>query len=137
MTAPQVSYMSAKTLEEKLGSTTSDNIAVVDVRDEDHLGGHIKVSHHIPSAMFMRNPSSYVEGFKSKEAVVFHCMYSQQRGPRAARAFATAIPLILAATETFPSVYILDGGFQKFINTVGPKSSLLDKVDKELYSYFE
>lgn len=137
MTAPQVSYMTAKSLQEKLSSTASDNVAVVDVRDEDRLGGHIKVSHHIPSMTFMRNPSAYVERFKSKEAVVFHCMYSQQRGPRAARAFATAIPLIMAATETFPSIYILDGGFQKFINTVGPDSSLLDKVDKELYGYFE
>ncbi|KAI9839246.1 MAG: hypothetical protein M1819_003240 [Sarea resinae] len=73
-------------------------IAIIDVRDDDHIGGHIASSTHIPSTTF-HSPtqlSSLVHKLRSKNMVVFHCALSQQRGPRAALAYLRARDDVLA-----------------------------------------
>jgi len=56
----------------------------VDVRDDDHIGGHIKHSIHAPSSTLDHKIPELVRKLKDKETVVFHCALSQQRGPSAA-----------------------------------------------------
>ncbi|TVY24497.1 CDC25-like phosphatase [Lachnellula hyalina] len=65
-------------------STPPSKIAIVDVRDDDHIGGHIKHSLHVPSRTLDIKTPELVRKLASKEAVVFHCALSQQRGPSAA-----------------------------------------------------
>ncbi|PBP24118.1 putative Cdc25 family phosphatase Ibp1 [Diplocarpon rosae] len=65
-------------------ATPPSNIAVVDVRDDDHVGGHIKHSIHAPSNTLDHKIPELVRKLKDKETVVFHCALSQQRGPSAA-----------------------------------------------------
>ncbi|RDL38908.1 Uncharacterized protein BP5553_03248 [Venustampulla echinocandica] len=64
--------------------TTPLDIAIIDVRDDDHIGGHIKHSIHAPSQSLEGKIPELVEKLKDKKAVVFHCALSQQRGPSAA-----------------------------------------------------
>jgi rhodanese-related sulfurtransferase len=66
------------------GSTLPANTAVVDVRDSDHVGGHIKGSTWVPSSQLDYKTPELVRTLHDKEVVIFHCALSQQRGPSAA-----------------------------------------------------
>ncbi|KAI4113625.1 MAG: hypothetical protein LQ345_005434 [Seirophora villosa] len=65
-------------------TTTSRTLAIIDVRDGDHAGGHIRSSIHVPSSTLDYRLPELVRTLKEKEKVVFHCALSQQRGPGAA-----------------------------------------------------
>lgn len=54
---------------------------IVDVRDDDYIGGHIPGSINIPSRQFGRRVPALVQDLKDFDAVVFTCALSQQRGP--------------------------------------------------------
>lgn len=66
------------------------NFAIIDVRDDDHVGGHIKHSLHRPSLALAMEPTAagavspmrkLVLELRGKPIVVFHCALSQVRGP--------------------------------------------------------
>ncbi|KAI1170627.1 Rhodanese-like protein [Nemania sp. FL0916] len=59
-------------------------IAVVDVRDNDYIGGHIRNSLHFPSQSLDATMPTLLRKLANKDVVVFHCALSQQRGPSAA-----------------------------------------------------
>ena len=61
------------------------NIAIIDVRQDDVAGGAIVNSRNIPAHRFVDSLQDIIRDTADKEAVVFHCSLSQQRGPRAAR----------------------------------------------------
>jgi len=85
-TLPRVS---ASTLRGLLSSpASSSSLAIVDVRDADHVGGHIKSSIHSPSTTLDYKVPELVRTLKDKRTVIFHCMLSQQRGPAAALRYA-------------------------------------------------
>jgi len=54
---------------------------IVDVRDDDYIGGHIPGSINIPSRQFSSRVEDLVDELRDHEAVVFTCALSQQRGP--------------------------------------------------------
>ena len=69
-------------------STTSSDTApvpksfkIVDVRDDDYIGGHIPGTLNIPSRQFGSRVDDLVDELKDNEVVVFTCALSQQRGP--------------------------------------------------------
>ena len=151
---------------------------VVDVRDDDHVGGHIKGSLHVPSRNFYErvhklvvdvdDPAkrTAVEGVaasirdddKAKEEdgaggddrrrIVFHCSLSQQRGPKAARAYVEARDLLTprSATATATTtdggrrtgaeVYVLEGGFVNWQSQgFAEDDTITDKYDPEIWRY--
>ena len=55
--------------------------AIVDVRDDDYVGGHIPGTLNVPSRQFPLRVETLVDELKDKDAVVFTCALSQQRGP--------------------------------------------------------
>ena len=76
-----LAYISREDLAQQL---PSQSIAVVDVRDSDHIGGHIKGSTWVPSSQLDHKTPELIRTLKGKDVVVFHCALSQQRGPSAA-----------------------------------------------------
>ncbi|MCJ1312401.1 hypothetical protein MMC25_006075 [Agyrium rufum] len=64
------------------------SLAIIDVRDSDHVGGNIRDSLHYPSGNFDVTLPEIVRKCWDKEHVVLHCALSQQRGPKAARRYA-------------------------------------------------
>ncbi|CAF9931649.1 hypothetical protein IMSHALPRED_008676 [Imshaugia aleurites] len=76
--------MSREQLSSLLLSPDASKVAVVDVRDNDHVGGHITSSTHVPSSSLDHQIPQIVRTMAGKEIVVFHCALSQQRGPAAA-----------------------------------------------------
>lgn len=67
-----------------LSPTTAPSVAIIDVRDRDHVGGHIYSSMHVPSSSLDYRTPELVRKLADKAIVVFHCALSQQRGPSAA-----------------------------------------------------
>ena len=67
-----------------LSPSTAPIVAVIDVRDGDHVGGHICNSTHVPSSSLDHRIPELVRKLADKRIVVFHCALSQQRGPSAA-----------------------------------------------------
>lgn len=65
-------------------------LAVIDVRDSDHIGGNINGSTWIPINQLDARMPELLRTLKDKDKVIFHCMLSQQRGPKAALMYARA-----------------------------------------------
>lgn len=109
------------------------SLAVIDVRDNDYIGGHIAGGTNVPSDTHDFKMPELVRTLADKETVVFHCALSQQRGPKAALNYLrekermggkdkaeekTEIVEGKEGNEGFKvkgqTVYVLDGGFVKW-----------------------
>ncbi|KAK3306739.1 uncharacterized protein B0T15DRAFT_528120 [Chaetomium strumarium] len=75
------------------------SIAIIDVRDDDYIGGHIKGSQNVPSRTLDAMLPALVRQLQDKETVVFHCALSQQRGPTAALRYIRERERILASLK--------------------------------------
>lgn len=111
--------MPRETLSALLLSASPPRYAIIDVRDDDHVGGHIRTSTHVPSRGLEKQLPALVRALRDREVVVFHCALSQQRGPAAARRY-------LGERERDgekvggeeegggQKVYVLEGGFLRW-----------------------
>ena len=63
----------------KSGKAPKKDFLVVDVRDDDYVGGNIKGSLHLPSRDFLMNVDGLVKRAKEVPIVIFHCALSQAR----------------------------------------------------------
>ncbi|KAL0490228.1 YCH1, partial [Acrasis kona] len=95
---------------------SQEDVVVVDVRDDDYLGGAIKGSIRLPFSEFEGKVDDLVKQLikDKKETVVFYCMFSQQRAPTCASTF------VDAATQLESNnikVYVLSGGFHLWLKT--------------------
>ena len=82
--AATLHHISREQLSSILLSPDGSKVAVVDVRDGDYVGGHIKSSINVPSSSLDHRMPEIIRTVGEKEIVVFHCALSQQRGPGAA-----------------------------------------------------
>ena len=142
--ATSPSYITPEELKDLLllPKESRPNLAIIDVRDDDHVGGHIKFSTHVPSVTLDYRVPELVRTLRSKEKVVFHCALSQQRGPGAARRYLSERDRVLrreketrelnpgassedsganvvdhggfSTNSMHQEVYVLDGGFVKW-----------------------
>jgi rhodanese-related sulfurtransferase len=71
-----------------LANIKLSDLAIVDVRDSDYIGGHIRSCIHVPSGNLEWKLPELVRQLWTKKVVVFHCALSQQRGPSAAAKYA-------------------------------------------------
>ena len=93
----------------------AESVIVVDVRDDDFEEGKICSSINIPSESILINgfPLRFLERFqnvKQPVLVVFHCFYSQCRGPACAEALANALQ-----NRENVRIAVLTGGYQQWI----------------------
>jgi rhodanese-related sulfurtransferase len=119
---------------ENLASLIKDkhsSMAVIDVRDNDYIGGHIAGGTNVPSDTHDYKMPELVRTLADKETVVFHCALSQQRGPKAALRYLRERERMGGKKEAEAevvegkegkegvkvkgqTVYVLDGGFVKW-----------------------
>ncbi|KAJ4457176.1 putative Dual specificity phosphatase ibp1 [Paratrimastix pyriformis] len=107
----QVVYLSPAELAAMLRDHPSD-VTIVDVRGNDYEGGHIPNSLNIPADQLagerLEALAAYVRARPHLRHIVFHCLYSKQRGPKAAamwcRSQASGLPHVQA--------HVLRGGFE-------------------------
>ncbi|KXH52225.1 hypothetical protein CSIM01_12235 [Colletotrichum simmondsii] len=140
--------LSALLLAEQAAGTSS--VAVVDVRDDDYLGGHIKGCINMPSRSLDATMPTLMRRLEGKKTVVFHCALSQQRGPSAALRYLRERDQNLASTTTTTTttttdsaedsasaepqtVYVLDRGFVGWQEKYGEDERLTEGYSKELW----
>ncbi|OLN87374.1 CDC25-like phosphatase YCH1, partial [Colletotrichum chlorophyti] len=125
-------------------AAANPSVAVVDVRDDDYIGGHIKGCINMPSRSLEAMMPTLVRRLEGKETVVFHCALSQQRGPSAALRYLRERDQILASRKPAGSseeqvpkqpqtVYVLDRGFVGWQEVYGEDERLTEGYSKELW----
>ncbi|PKY05996.1 Rhodanese-like protein [Aspergillus campestris IBT 28561] len=132
--------MSRDALSELLLSTSSPSkLAIIDVRDSDHVGGHITTSTWIPSSSLELHLPELIRTLKDKEKVVFHCALSQQRGPSAALRYARERERVLGAEEaakTGQEVFVLEGGFVEWQEKYGKDVRLTEAYAEDVWKMY-
>lgn len=98
---------------------------VVDVRDEDWVGGNIKGSRHVPSEKFLNEVDQLMKDTKGIPTVIFHCRLSQERGPKAAKVY-EEMRNILHPSELGFEARVLRGGFYQFGETYKDNPKLVE-----------
>lgn len=138
ITISSLTHMSRETLAELLLSSPPPNLAIIDVRDSDHIGGNIKGSTWIPSNTFDFRIPELLRSLKDKDRVVFHCALSQQRGPSAALRYARereglAGNLVGDAEKKSQEICILVGGFNMWQAKYGEDERLTENYVKDIW----
>ncbi|KAI1148030.1 Rhodanese-like protein [Nemania diffusa] len=149
ITIASLERIAAPRLAEMLRAANAQaKIAVVDVRDDDHIGGHIRTSLHFPSASLDATMPTLLRRLADKEVVVFHCALSQQRGPGAALRYLREKDVAqrkeAAASngeaekktgeeEKAQKVYVLDEGFVGWQAVYGLDEQLTEGYRKDLW----
>lgn len=124
------------------GSPTGlGKFAVVDVRESDYAGGHIKGCYHYPAGSFDNSIGELQKRLKKNEIddVVFHCMLSQARGPKATLKFLRSLSAIddPEQKEFFDNmnVWVLQGGFSKWQEEYGEDADVTESYDKDIWKF--
>ncbi|EEP77322.1 conserved hypothetical protein [Uncinocarpus reesii 1704] len=126
--------MTREVLSNILLSSNASKVAIIDVRDSDHVGGHIFSSTWIPSTTLEAHIPELIRTLKDKEQVVFHCALSQQRGPSAALKYARERASVLGFEEgAKQKVYVLDGGFLRWQEKYGTDERLTKAYEKDIW----
>ncbi|KAI9857073.1 MAG: hypothetical protein M1824_004998 [Vezdaea acicularis] len=140
-------------LAEQKGDAKVSPVAIIDVRDDDHVGGNIKGSQWVPSREFDGQLPELVEALKPKKTVIFHCALSQERGPTAARKYMAARKKLADAKtgsgvegkggekdgetdgeqEREQEVLVLDGGFVRWQSKHGLDERLTEAYAKDIW----
>ncbi|KAF8677815.1 hypothetical protein AX14_004780 [Amanita brunnescens Koide BX004] len=112
----------------KSDCTPGKDYLVVDVRDDDYAGGNIKGAKNVPSYGFASGVGALVKDTKDIPKIVFHCAYSQIRGPKAAKCYEGAL-----GEKSDKEVVVLQGGFATFQAKYKDDPQLVENWDKAVW----
>ncbi|KAM0476448.1 hypothetical protein ACHAPX_006361 [Trichoderma viride] len=139
-TVASLKRVSAKTLSEKIleeQEKAEPSFAVIDVRDVDYIGGHIKGSTNIPCNQLDALMATLIRKVKDKKTVIFHCALSQQRGPFSALKYLRERDALLASLGEEPAleqeVCVLELGFTGWQEVYGEDERLTEGFRKEIW----
>ena len=150
ITLSSLTYVQAPTIAQLLLEPAEKaKIAIIDVRDSDHIGGNISGSQWVPVNELDVKMPELVRTLKDKEKVIFHCMLSQQRGPKAALSYARAKQRaqhkeakeaaeegksnVKAEDKKKQEVCVLEGGFGSWQARFGEDSRLTDDYVSDIW----
>ncbi|CAF0794673.1 unnamed protein product [Adineta ricciae] len=99
----------------------SENLFIIDARYPfEYSGGHIRTAENIFTENDLRLFFTKLIRSSSRPLIiVFHCEFSSERGPRLCRLFRSLDRQHNMANYpylSFPSIYLLDGGYADFYN---------------------
>ncbi|KAK9814822.1 hypothetical protein WJX72_012047 [[Myrmecia] bisecta] len=124
--AQDLSYISAGDLVTVLQGPDKAKTLVVDVRDDDFEGGHIKGALNVPSGDFEAGIAPVVKNqLSGVETVVVHCALSQIRGPKCAVKLNNILDE--AGLANRPQVKVLSKGFNGFQEAYGHSAEFVEK----------
>ncbi|KDQ62624.1 hypothetical protein JAAARDRAFT_54549 [Jaapia argillacea MUCL 33604] len=119
----------------KSDKVPNKDYVVIDVRDDDWHGGNIKGSHNFPSQTFLAKVDELVEKTKNVKTVIFHCLLSQMRGPKAARIYSEVRDMMQAeGADNDHEVLVLQGGFEVFQAKFKDDPELVENFNKEVWT---
>lgn len=112
--------------------------AVVDVRDLDFIGGHIKGCLHYQAGNFHETLPQLRKELREKKIddVVFHCALSQVRGPKSTLMFLRSLDDLDDNDKSFFEnlhVWVLKGGFTSWQRKYGNDEAVTEGFIKDLW----
>ncbi|KAJ2541525.1 Cdc25 phosphatase Ibp1 [Coemansia sp. RSA 1853] len=119
--------------------TAGTDYLVVDVRDSDFAVGHIPGALNVPAHDMYAKAGSIIDAYSHVPLVVFHCMLSQQRGPKAARIYREVVSgRLKVAADGDPlfgqTVRVLDRGFGGWVDAfLKTEPDLIADFDQEMW----
>ncbi|KAJ6012190.1 hypothetical protein N7499_012842 [Penicillium canescens] len=120
-----------------LSASEPSNLAIIDVRDSDHVGGHIHSSTWVPTSTLDVRMPELIRTLKDKKMVIFHCALSQQRGPSSALRYARERESALGAEESQKQqVFVLEGGFVEWQQKYGKDARLTDAYAADIWEEY-
>ncbi|KAL2872506.1 phosphatase YCH1 [Aspergillus lucknowensis] len=134
-TLPRISREALSAL--LLSNSTPSSLAIIDVRDSDHIGGHILSSTWVPSSSLDYRMPELVRTLHDKEKVIFHCALSQQRGPSAALRYARERERMLGEDGSHKQeVFVLEGGFVQWQEKYGKDVRLTEAYVEDIWQEY-
>ncbi|KAJ1823110.1 Cdc25 phosphatase Ibp1 [Coemansia sp. RSA 2599] len=120
---PVPAYISADDLAKLVRDSSKipgTDYVVIDVRDEDYRGGHIRGSVNVPAHELSKKAPALVRKYEKVPLMIFHCALSQVRGPKSARIYGDAVQdALVAASRDSPlfdqEINVLRGGFNSWL----------------------
>ncbi|GLB43152.1 putative ribosomal protein L11 methyltransferase (PrmA) [Lyophyllum shimeji] len=100
------------------------DLAVIDVRRDDHAGGHVRGSDNWPAQTFHDDLPAFLEKYRHTSHVIFYCGSSSGRGPRCAGWYQDYLDETGTTTST---AYVLRGGVKAWLAKYGNDDRLVDK----------
>ncbi|OAA36768.1 Rhodanese-like protein [Beauveria brongniartii RCEF 3172] len=137
-TIASLKRISAKDLSERIlaeRDSAEPTYAIIDVRDDDYLGGHIRGGFHAASEKLDVLMPTLLRRLEGKKTVVFHCALSQQRGPSAALRYLRERMATSSSSGESPQqeVLVLDRGFEGWRQVYGEDERLTEGYRKDLW----
>ncbi|KAI8089189.1 Rhodanese-like domain-containing protein [Halteromyces radiatus] len=105
---------------------------IVDVRDQDFIGGNIPGALNIPANQIVDSATELVQKYSKVPEIYFHCALSQVRGPKSARIYKEY--LHLQGITTDQQVKVIRGGFEGWQQKYKDEKDLIENYDPELWA---
>ncbi|KAF9045091.1 S-adenosyl-L-methionine-dependent methyltransferase [Panaeolus papilionaceus] len=102
----------------------STDYVVVDVRGDDHAGGHVRGSDNWPARPFYDNLPEFYEKYQNTPKVIFYCNRSNGRGPRSAAWYQDYLD---AHGGKNSKAYVLKGGVKNWLEKYEGQEDLVDR----------
>ncbi|KAG2374610.1 hypothetical protein C9374_010629 [Naegleria lovaniensis] len=135
ITVPEPSFkkIDVQTFASMIGK---ESVLIIDVRDEDYEGGHVKGSLHLDFSNFEQvHLPTLIKTCKEKssslDTIVFYCMYSEQRGPQCATSFAEKIADDKELQHL--KLFVPSGGFNSFLKKYPAPNEYIDDYSAEFF----
>ncbi|KAJ2355575.1 Cdc25 phosphatase Ibp1 [Coemansia erecta] len=112
---------------------------VVDVRDSDFAVGHIPGALNVPAHDMYVRAGEIIGAYSHVPLVVFHCLLSQQRGPKAARVYQEIVRERLGVTAHGDPLFgqqvrVLERGFGGWAESfLESEPELIEGFDREMW----
>ncbi|KAK8198132.1 Rhodanese-like domain-containing protein [Phyllosticta capitalensis] len=121
-------------------AATTPSVAIIDVRDSDYIGGHIRGCTNVPTHTLDWRAPELVRELRDVPLVVFHCALSQQRGPSAALKYLRERERLVGGENgeeegQGQQVKVLDGGFTQWQEKYGNDSSVTEGYVEDIWKY--
>ncbi|KAF8516838.1 hypothetical protein BU17DRAFT_67284 [Hysterangium stoloniferum] len=141
----QWKYITPKDLHSLIKSTTpGKDYLVVDVRDEDFIGGNVKGCLHAPFQRYESELPGFIIKVKDIPTVIFHCPIKitiahirHARGPKSARLYAEKRISLADDPDKLveQQILVLQGGFASLQAVYKDDPDVIEKWDKSVWEY--
>ncbi|KAI9458735.1 S-adenosyl-L-methionine-dependent methyltransferase [Boletus coccyginus] len=99
------------------------DFVVVDVRRNDHAGGHVRGSVQQPAQTFYDDLPKFYEEYKETKQVIFYCGSSRGRGPRCAKWYRDYLD---QQGNTESKAFCMTGGANEWVSSYKGQADLVD-----------
>ncbi|KIJ59978.1 hypothetical protein HYDPIDRAFT_117886 [Hydnomerulius pinastri MD-312] len=101
-----------------------EDFVVIDVRRNDHAGGHVRGSVQCPAQTFYDDLPRFYDQYKDTKQVIFYCGSSNGRGPRCAKWYQDYLN---KEGNSQSQAIVMEGGVKEWLSAYKGQEDLVDR----------